>query len=281
MQAGEPPSVLEDVIRAFSPDLIGISVRNIDDQSLKETQFFLDRIAKVIGECRRLSEAPIVLGGAGYSIYPQSALDYLAADMGIQGEGEIAFVHLLRQMEHNADISEVPGLYVAGKGLQRNRAIAHNLDALPLPEAGPAYLHGYHGPEFWLPVQTRRGCPMRCNYCSTGVIEGCLIRKRSPKEVIAWMKTWVDFGYRRFYFVDNTFNLPPSYALALCDEISSTGLDISWRAIIYPARIDESLVKAVAAAGCKEVSRGHCFQKRFVNSRRVEDGPPGDVQSRA
>jgi radical SAM superfamily enzyme YgiQ (UPF0313 family) len=97
---------------------------------------------------------------------------------------------------------------------------------------------------------------MRCNYCSTGVIEGCLIRKRSPKEVIAWMKTWVDFGYRRFYFVDNTFNLPPSYALALCDEISSTGLDISWRAIIYPARIDESLVKAVAAAGCKEVSLG-------------------------
>jgi len=272
MQVDDPRSALERVIRDFSLDLIGMSVRNIDDQSMKDTQFYLEEIKKVVDECRRLSRAPVVLGGAGYSIFPEAALEYLTADMGIQGEGEIAFIDLLRKMENKEDITDVPGLYVAGTGLQRDRVFARDLDALPLPGADLTDLRGYDGPDFWLPVQTRRGCPMRCNYCSTAAIEGCAIRKRSPKEVVVWINTQVKSENRRFYFVDNIFNLPPSYAKSLCSEIADARLDISWRAIVYPARIDEPLVAAMAAAGCKEVSLGfesgspeilHVMNKRF------------------
>ena len=55
-------------ISSLEPDVIGISVRNIDDQ-----------VKPVIAECRAASGAPIVLGGAGYSLYPDEALEYLGA----------------------------------------------------------------------------------------------------------------------------------------------------------------------------------------------------------
>jgi len=66
----------------------------------------------------------------------------------------------------------------------------------------------------------------------------------------------VDSGFRRFHFVDNTFNLPPSYAKSICSRIIEAGLDISWRCILYPGNLEERVVKAMAKAGCKEVSLG-------------------------
>lgn len=61
---------------------------------------------------------------------------------------------------------------------------------------------------------------------------------------------------RRFYFVDNTFNLPHSYALELCRAIAEADLGISWRCILYPWKMDEGLAEAMARAGCVEVSIG-------------------------
>ena len=62
------------------------------------------------------------------------------------------------------------------------------------------------------------------------------MRWRSPELVVAWMSRWVEEGFRNFYFVDNTFNLPPSYAAHLCEKIIATGLDITWRCILFPGR---------------------------------------------
>jgi radical SAM superfamily enzyme YgiQ (UPF0313 family) len=97
---------------------------------------------------------------------------------------------------------------------------------------------------------------MDCSYCSTATIEGRALRKRSPELVARWMGDHVAKGFRRFFFTDNTFNLPPSYARKLCRRISAEGLDISWNCIIYPVRLDEDLVKDMAHAGCTQVSLG-------------------------
>jgi radical SAM superfamily enzyme YgiQ (UPF0313 family) len=67
---------------------------------------------------------------------------------------------------------------------------------------------------------------------------------------------WVAAGFNQVYFVDNTFNLPQSYALDLCRRLAAASLDITWRCILYPHKISENLVKAMARAGCREVSMG-------------------------
>jgi radical SAM superfamily enzyme YgiQ (UPF0313 family) len=272
MGTSDPHPIVESAVIDFSPDVIGISLRNIDDQKMEDTRVFLNHVKDVITVCRSLSGAPIVLGGAGYSIFPESALDYLQADMGIQGEGEAAFASVLDRLEKKASLSGIPGLYIRGSGLQNEKTYVQDLDSLPLPDAdywAPSYASD---PAFLMPVHTRRGCSMDCSYCSTATIEGKGLRKRSPEAVIEWMAGYAEQGFRRFFFTDNTFNLPASYAKELCRQMQAAGLDVSWRCIIYPVRLDEELVKAMAGAGCTEVSLGfesgsermlHAMHKKF------------------
>jgi hypothetical protein len=69
-------------IKQFAPDVIGVSVRNIDDQNMQSPHFLLGSLKQVVAVCRAASSSRIVLGGAGYSIFPESALAYLGGDMG-------------------------------------------------------------------------------------------------------------------------------------------------------------------------------------------------------
>jgi radical SAM superfamily enzyme YgiQ (UPF0313 family) len=252
----DPGTVVGEILERFGPDVIGISVRNIDDQQMEGTRFLLEPIKAVIARCRALTRAPIVLGGAGYSIYPESVLDYLGAEMGIQGEGEWAFPLLLDRLAKGDDLSDVPGLYVRGRGRSRERGFKRDLDSLPVPDDHLSIPPSEVTDEFWLPVQTRRGCPMGCSYCSTATIEGTVTRRRSPELVVQEIARLVHRGFRRFHFVDNTFNLPAAYARELCRQITARGLDIIWRCILYPWKVDEELASEMARAGCWEVSLG-------------------------
>ncbi|MCW9097422.1 MAG: radical SAM protein, partial [Ignavibacteriaceae bacterium] len=110
--------------------------------------------------------------------------------------------------------------------------------------------------DIWFPIQTRRGCAMNCSYCSTAYIEGRLLRKHSVAYAVDFIRQYANAGIKNFYFVDNTFNFPLSYAKALCDRIITEGLNIRWRCILYPWKIDDELVEKMAQAGCKEVSLG-------------------------
>ena len=250
---------LEEGIKSFKPEAIGISVRNIDDQSRLNTKFLLESVKGVMDSCRSLSGAPVILGGAGYSIFPQSALAFLGADMGIQGEGEKAFPVLLERLEQKKDIDRIPGLNLLSKGIYHKPDFIKNLDAfpLPLPDAFPWIpAEAKENKNAWIPFQTRRGCAMDCSYCSTSTIEGRILRKHTPEHVVKMLGYYVEAGYQRFQFVDNTFNLPPSYAEALCDKILESGLDIKWLCILYPSKMPGRLTEKMAQAGCRGVSIG-------------------------
>ena len=255
MAERDAPSVLKEAIEGFRPDLIGISVRNIDDQNMENPRFLLDPVKDIVAGCRSLSDATIILGGAGYSIFPESALDFLGADMGIQGEGEATFSDLMERMERGAGFSGVPGLYLRGHGLQCERMFVKDLDLLPLPHADLLPLPSRKD-ELWMPVQTRRGCPLSCSYCSTGKSEGRVLRRRSPEIVFEWIAQWRKAGVHQFYFVDNTFNLPSSYAKEICRKLIDQGLNIRWWSILYPKGVDEELIAYLARAGCEQVSIG-------------------------
>jgi radical SAM superfamily enzyme YgiQ (UPF0313 family) len=256
MDETETRSALQAAMRDFRPDIIGLSVRNIDDQAMESTQFLLDQAKGVMADCRALTDARIVLGGAGYSMFPENALAYLGADMGIQGEGEKAFPALLDHLERGADPSPVPGLYLPGKGLQGERAFTKDLDEFPLPDDHLLGAADAGNQDMMIAVQTRRGCPMDCSYCSTATIEGKGLRKRSPEAVVEWIARRRKEGFKRFMFVDNTFNIPASYARKVCRALANAKLDISWAGIIYPGVGDRDLVKEMAEAGCSEVSLG-------------------------
>jgi radical SAM superfamily enzyme YgiQ (UPF0313 family) len=252
--SGEREFQIADAVLQFRPGVIGISARNIDDQNMQAPHFLLASLRELVAACRRVSAAPIVLGGAGYSIFPQPALTYLQADIGIKGEGEMAFPALLSWIEQGKQGVPPPGTYLHN-GTYTTTAFISSLDAFPLPEPG-FWLHfsGVEAPR--IPVQSRRGCPLDCIYCSTSTIEGRPIRKRSPESVVSWLSRLRACGFRSFHFVDNTFNLPPSYAKDLCRKLIEADLGLDWWAIVYPKWVDPELAELMAKAGCTLVSLG-------------------------
>jgi len=266
--------ILEKEVNRFKPQVIGVSMRNVDDQTMKNTVFLLEPVKEVVKTCRDFSGATIVLGGAGYSIFPTSSLTYTGADMGIRGEGETAFVMLLDRLENGKKPSDVPGVYLPEKGRQAQLYFPKSLDdyTMPLPNIHLEIPRDSPDEPIWLPIQTRRGCPMDCSYCSTAAIEGRQLRKHSPEKVVENIKQYVAAGINHFFFVDNTFNFPASYAGELCDRIIAEKLDIKSRCIVYPSQVDAGLVGKMAKAGFREVSLGfesgsdvilRSFNKRF------------------
>jgi radical SAM superfamily enzyme YgiQ (UPF0313 family) len=292
MFEGDPMLGIRNSVRDFRPDVIGISVRNIDDQNLPRPQFLLAPVREIIASCRSLSDASIILGGAGYSIFPESALRYLGADMGIQGEGEVVFPVVVDRIGKGARVSDIPGIYLPSRpqsfprkrespaevdprlhggdncssfrraadvGAVREpplRYFEKNLDDLPLPEPSLWIPPGPDNRKLWVPVQSRRGCPLDCTFCSTSAIEGRSVRRRSPDRIVKWLAELRESGCRNFNFVDNTFNLSPTYAKDLCRQVIQAELDLSLWCIIYPKWIDTELVELVRRAGCRQISFG-------------------------
>lgn len=256
MGGAEPEAALAAAIAEAEPEVIGISVRNVDDQNARQPAFLLEKVRRVVAACRAASAAPVVLGGAGYSIFPEAALEYLQADLGIVGEGEQAFCDLLAALQRGESDPVVPGLFVRGRGERLPRRFASPLDGLPLPGDDLLASCRTAGADLWLPVQTRRGCPLDCSYCSTPAIEGRRIRRRAPEPVADWMARWAEQGFGRFYVVDNNFNLPRDQALALCRAVAERAPGVRLRGILNPLGVDEPLVAAMARAGFCEVSLG-------------------------
>lgn len=256
MEEENPNEAVRRGLEGFRPEGIGFSIRNIDDQKMESSRFFLDQTRELITLCREQTTAPVILGGAGYSIFPQSSLDYLGADMGLQGEGEHLFPLLLQRLLLGVDLSGMPGLYLPGQGLQGQRTFISNLDTLPWQEVFSWFRSGQKIREQWQTVQTRRGCPMGCSYCSTAVIEGRKLRKRAPRLVAQELAARIEAGAEQFYFTDNIFNLPTDYAHELCSRLKDLKGIFRWRGILYPGRVDPGLARVMAESGCSEVSIG-------------------------
>ncbi len=288
MREPDPLAALRARVAAFAPEVIGVSVRNIDDQAMASPRFLLAQVREVVEACRASSPAPagaapggelprptIVLGGAGYSLFPDAALAYLGADLGVAGEGEVAFPALLQRLASGGDPAGLPGVHVAGRpGAHAERQLlvaaappdrplrwaaprqfAPDLDALPLPEE-ELWADLDPAPGLWVPIDGRRGCPNGCCYCATHLLQGRPIRARSPRRLAELIARIARSGPRRFYLVDNSFNLPEAHALELCRELAGLDPRVGWRCILYPHRVSEELVRAMAAAGCEEVSLG-------------------------
>jgi len=271
---------LHEAIADFNPEIIGISVRNIDDQNMENPRFLLEAVKDVVAICRECSGATIVLGGAGYSIFPQATLDFLKADIGIQGEGEAAFLTLLNGFHNRKNLSDIPGLYLPGQKSQKESGFIKRLSdmPLPLPDIHLSTPSTLKDQEIWIPFQSRRGCPMDCSYCSTATIEGRIIRKHDPHKVVEAISRYAEVGLDHFFFVDNTFNLPSAYANTLCEQLISSKLEIAWRCILYPWKLGDELVEKMAEAGCKEVSLGFESGSEKILAKMNKKYLPADVR---
>ncbi len=107
------PADYADYLQKYTPDYVGISLRNIDDVNIYRQESFFKHYSAIIDTTRQFSRSTIIIGGPGYSIYPRLLFEYLKPDFAIYGEGEEGLYDLLKALESKADYAAIEGLVYA------------------------------------------------------------------------------------------------------------------------------------------------------------------------
>jgi len=250
--ADDPDAAVSEALLDFKPAAVVISIRNIDNVTFPGSRSYLPGVRKVVDICR--GKAPVILGGSGFSLMPVELLAYLDGDYGVVGEGEEVLPELVASLADGASPRSLPGVLVKGE--------AGCLPARLVQNIGPAErslftVDRYHCEGGMANLQTKRGCPFTCIYCTYPILEGNSIRLRPIGEIVAEIRSLVDgFGVSYIYFVDDIFNYPPEFAEELCRAIIAEQLPVNWTAFINPAFVTPSLLNAMIAAGCDAVEFG-------------------------
>ena len=106
---------LKSTLHRFQPNLIGISLRNLDNLTYPTSLSYLKGVEEVIEICRQFTSSRLVIGGSGYSLAPKELLQHLDVDFGIVGEGEEIFLQLVRSLEKGDPVSPSPLLLIKEK----------------------------------------------------------------------------------------------------------------------------------------------------------------------
>lgn len=236
---------LEQRLRHNRYDLIGISIRNIDNVDSTAPQELLADVSEAARLIRCHSQAPLVLGGPGFSIMPERLLDHLQADYGIVGEGEEALPRLVARLM----AGERPG----------QRLISRSLTGFP--DCPPVYSGEitpyYIGRGGMLNVQTKRGCRHGCSYCSYPAIEGRTMRYRDPAAIVSEIEDLRGrFGARYIFFTDGVFNDPDDHYLAIAEKLIRAGNTTPWCAFFRPQGLSREALRLLKRSGMTGLELG-------------------------
>jgi len=240
------------------PGVIGISLRNIDNVNSCHEEVFIDAYRKIIKQIRGCSSCPVVIGGAGYSIFPVRLFKELNPDFGIVGEGERSFAELITALSDNGDYKHINGLVYAGEGGE----IRVNPRSQYIREADLMYdqemLDFYWSKSGMINLQTKRGCHSGCIYCTYPLIEGKRVRTLDPEKVVNNLRFLAKTkGVNYVYFTDSLFNIDREYNRELAERIIKEKIDIQWGAFFSPTRdLDYEELELYKKSGLSHIEFG-------------------------
>jgi len=248
-----PRQDLEAAVKEFAPEVLGLSIRNLDNNDMQAPVEFVSELAQTVRDLRNLTSAPLVLGGPAVGLMPEALLRLTGASWAVLGDGETVFPALLGALHHGKSLSRVPRLAWLEDGGYR----VSSQTPCPVPEAAtlPRFsrwldLKAYRAGLASAPLQSKRGCPFSCIYCTYGVSEGTAYRLVPPREVAAGVAGLAAQGCRDIEFVDNVFNSPYDHALAVCRALAEVRHGARLITLeLNPAFVDDALLGAMEAAG--------------------------------
>jgi len=250
-----PAVTLRQAVRAANPDVVGVSIRSLDNVVAQRPESHVASVAANLAVIREETKAPIVLGGPAVSIVGGEALRFLDADFAVVGEGEESFPRLLAALEQGSEPTGVAGVCRRDGG----RVVA--TPPVRLPAFSSSGLERWVSWGFYdrygatWPIQSKRGCALSCAYCAYPRIEGVCHRLREPAEVAEEIaRVAREVGPRTFEIVDSTFNVPESHARALCEAILARRLAVRLTATtVNPLAVSRELFDLMKRAGFRSM----------------------------
>ncbi len=223
---GEDLALIQEALLAFAPDLISISLRNIDnvDSFSGEDGWYLHRVKQLVLALREMIDVPIVVGGPALTIMPEAIAEFLEVDHAIIGEGERSLPELVQRLTSGETVTQI---------IPRNTPLAGDQFSTPLFDQ--QLIDYYLEQSGMANLQTKRGCPYRCSYCSYPHLEGSSFRLRNPRQIVDELeRLQQEHGVDRVFFTDSVFNDPHGEYLQLVEEMLSRDLNMGWSAFFRP-----------------------------------------------
>ncbi len=250
---------LSKELKNAEPLAVGLSVRNTDDCCFASRKSFLPWIGEIVAELKKLTPAPVFLGGVGFSTMPETVLRATRADGGIEGDGEEAMLALAHCLSRGEDFSHLPNLVYWHNGeVVRNPRVDVDLRYLPPPRRRSFDNRRYQQLGAMVGIETKRGCPQGCIFCADPVAKGRKVRLRPPQVVVRELEDLLRQGVSWLHLCDSEFNLPLKHAKQVCRAIINKGIGdkIRWYCYCSPTPFDRELVRLMNAAGCAGINFG-------------------------
>lgn len=254
-----PYSALQDKIRFFNPEIVGIGC--LFSHYLPNVK----KIAKIVKDLN--PKIYVAMGG----LHPTLFYDQIMASIGeidfiVLGEGEVSFLELCKRLDNGiTNLESIDGL-----AYRQNDAVKVNpktkfidkLDDLPFPafdkiDMAKYYYHlRYNKNNRGMSIVTSRSCPNRCTFCSMFHSHGSVWRHRSAENVLEEMEfLYNKYHIRNFQFMDDNMSFSKDRTLEIFRGVIKRRMKITFG---FPNGIaiktlDREVIDIMKEAGCIEI----------------------------
>ena len=268
---------LRSYLLNINPDYIALSIRNVDGANSLDKRGFLPAYKNIVEIIRGASNSPLIVGGSAFSIFPELFMKELKADYGIKGEGEYSLCELIKCLITEQTSDHIGDLYGAD-GIQICNRCCYI--KTPKTEYEPNLVEYYWKMSGMLNIQTKRGCPYECVYCTYPEIDGRRVRNVATDSIIETMaRAKRDYGVNYWFFTDSVFNISPKFNAELSEAIIKSDLNISWGAYFTPSNITDEQMALYKRSGLTHIEFGtesfcddtlEAYGKRFTFDKVLE-----------
>jgi radical SAM superfamily enzyme YgiQ (UPF0313 family) len=206
---------------------------------------------------KHYANVQLIVGGGAVSVfYEQLGKSLPPGTIVSIGEGETLLTKLLNGSDFRDE-----RCYIVGENQPRERLIHEQPTPLEKTACNYDYIESVWGEfnyylqeqDFYIGVQTKRGCPHNCCYCVYTVVEGKQVRINPADEIVAEMRQLYDRGVRNFWFTDAQFIPARKFiadAVELLEKILDSGMtDIHWAAYIRADNLTPRLCDLMVKTG--------------------------------
>lgn len=256
---GSPPRELKRRILEFKPDIVGV---NCMFTAREKNAMAVCKIVK--GVSKRI---PVVLGGLHPGLFPERFLKTHWVDYIILGEGEFRIVKLLKCLNMGED-PDFDGVAFLKKGKCQIRTVMtriDNLDLIPYPDRDLVDMEKYirigvpFAPFSYkqrvAQILATRGCPNRCNFCSSVNYWGRQMRARSIDNIIGEMRLLKEkYNIEEIQFVDDNLTVNRNFSMKLFRRMKQFGFKWCTPNGLMFNTIDPGVIKLMAESGAYQLS---------------------------
>jgi radical SAM superfamily enzyme YgiQ (UPF0313 family) len=223
-----------------------------------------------------LGHSKIILGGPEPPFYSE---EFIAsgADIIVEGEGELTMKELCEELgKNNPVLISIPGIIFKnedGKIVKTSpREMVKDVDELSFPDRESIdlglYLDAWKGAHGYssVSINTMRGCPYTCRWCSHSVY-GMTYRRRSPQKTVDEIKNIIEkYDPDMLWFVDDVFTISHKWLSQLHKLLKEQNINIRFECISRSDRLDEDVIKTLKSMGCSGCDRGESGSQRCLIS---------------